>query len=197
MNNKDIQNLIRKSTDDHNKCFSYVLTSQFESNFKKALNMIFKSINSGGCIFTCGNGGSFSDAQHFTAELIVRYKRDRNPIPSITLGCNSSNLTACSNDYSYEDVFKREYSGLSKKEDTLIAISTSGNSKNIIKILNYAISKNRNWILVTSDKLKERPKGGVIIDFPFTSTAAVQECHIFFLQLVCRALDFQILGDDS
>ena len=197
MDNKDIQNLIRKSTDDHNKSFSYVFTSQFEKNFEKVLNMVFKSINSGGCIFTCGNGGSFSDAQHFTAELIVRYKRDRKAIPSITLGCNSSNLTACSNDYKFDDIFTREYSGLSKKEDTLIAISTSGNSKNIINILNYAISKNRNWILVTSDKLKERPKGGIIIDFPFTSTAAIQECHIFFLQLICRAIDFKILGDES
>ena len=109
--------------------------NKFAKEFQDSLNMIYKSINSGGCIFTCGNGGSFSDAQHFTAELIVRYKKDRYPLSSLTLGCNVSNLTACSNDYKYDEVFKREYSALSKKEDTLIAISTSGNSKNIINIL--------------------------------------------------------------
>ena len=196
MNSKDINDLIKKSSDDHNKSFAYVLTDKFAGELKDSINMIYSSINSGGCIFTCGNGGSFSDAQHFTAELIVRYKRDRVPLSSLTLGCNSSITTACSNDYDYEQIFKREYSALSKKEDTLIAISTSGNSKNILNILNYANSKNHNWVLLTSNALKQRPKGGVIVEFPFTTTAAVQECHIFFLQLICRALDSIILGSD-
>ncbi len=196
MNSKDIKNLIKQSTEDHNKSFSYVFTEQFEREFNEALDIISKSIRTGGCVFTCGNGGSFSDAQHFSAELIVRYKRNRDPLSSITLGCNSSILSACSNDFNFEDVFTREYMALSKKEDTLIAISTSGNSKNIINVLNYAKSKNQNWILLTSDKLEQRPNGGVIIGFPFTSTAAIQECHIFFLQLICRALDCMLLGND-
>ena len=136
MNSKDINDLIKKSSDDHNKSFSYVLTDKFAGKFKDSINMIYSSINSGGCIFTCGNGGSFSDEQHFTAELIVRYKRDRYPISSLTLGSNQSNLTACSNDYNFEEVFLREYRAFSKKEDTLIAISTSSNSKNIIQIIN-------------------------------------------------------------
>ena len=125
----------------------------------------------------------------------MRYKRDRQALSSITLGCNSSNLTACANDFKFEDIFKREYQALSRNVDTLILISTSGNSKNIQNILNYAISENRNWILLTSDNLKEKPKGGIVIDFPFTSTAAVQECHIFYLQLICRAIDSLLLGD--
>tara|TARA_Y100000589_G_C27053835_1_gene588456 strand:- start:159 stop:746 length:588 start_codon:yes stop_codon:yes gene_type:complete len=195
MINNDFKNLIKSSIDDHNKSLSYVNSVKFEKTFEEIVNKIFKSINSGGTIYTCGNGGSFSDAQHFTAELIVRYKRDRDPISSLTLGCNSSNVTACANDYNFEEVFLREYRAFSKKEDILIAISTSGNSKNIAQIINYATSKNQNWILLTSDQLRERPKGGIIIEFPFTSTAAVQECHIFFLQLICRALDFLILGD--
>lgn len=196
MNNKDIKNLIKKSSDDHNRSFSYVFTEQFERKFKASLEIISNSISTGGCVFTCGNGGSFSDAQHFTAELIVRYKRHRDPLPSITLGCNSSNLSACSNDFNFEEIFRREYSALSKQEDALIAISTSGNSRNILNILNYASSKNQNWILLSSDKLEQRPEGGVIIEFPFTTTAAIQECHIFFLQLICRALDCTILGND-
>ena len=83
---------------------------------------------------------------------------------------------------------------LSKDNDTLIAISTSGSSKNIRNILDYAISKNRNWIFLTSDKILDKPEGGVVIEFPFTTTAAVQECHIFYLQLLCRAIDSLILG---
>ena len=78
---------------------------------------------------------------------------------------------------------------LSNDADTLIAISTSGNSKNIRNVLDYAISKNRNWIFLTSDKVLNKPVGGVVIEFPFTTTAAVQECHIFYLQLLCRSID--------
>ena len=159
--------------------------------------MIHQSIKNHGCIFTCGNGGSFADAQHFTAELVVRYKRDRNPISSITLGCNSSNLSACSNDYSYDDIFLREYEALGKDKDVLIAISTSGKSKNILKILDYADKNNRKWILLTSSKIDDCPTNGIVIAFPFFSTAAVQECHIFTLQLICRILDDLILGKDT
>ena len=192
----DLKNLIGKSIKNHQDSFSYVFTDQFEIKLYESINLIFDSIKRGGCIFTCGNGGSFSDAQHFTAELVVRYKRTRDPLSSITLGCNSSNLTACSNDFNFEELFKREYMTLSKDNDTLVAISTSGNSKNILKILDYAESKKRNWIFLTSDKVINKPKGGVVLEFPFTTTAAVQECHIFYLQLVCRAIDALILGSD-
>ena len=164
--------------------------------FSDSLKMIFNSIQNQGCILTCGNGGSFSDAQHFTAELIVRYKRDRDPLPSITLGCNSSIISACSNDYSYEYIFERDYKAISKDNDTLLAISTSGNSPNIRKTLEYANDKRRNWILLTSDKIKNEPKGGIVIKFPFLSTASVQEAHIFTLHLICRSIDDLILGNE-
>ena len=146
---------------------------------------------------SCGNGGSFSDAQHFTAELVVRFERDRNPLSSITLGSNFSNLSACSNDYSYEEIFKREYKAISKDNDVLIAISTSGRSKNIINLINYAIEKKRKFIFLTSDKFQKNLKGGVVINFPFTTTAAVQESHIFTLQLICKSIDDLIIGGES
>lgn len=196
MHNPRIKETIKKSISDHQESFAYVKTDEFHSKFVSALKILYETINNGGCIFTCGNGGSFSDAQHFTAELIVRYKRNRNPLSSITLGCNSSNISACSNDFSYEEIFMREYQALSKLNDCLIAISTSGNSPNIQKIIYYARSKKRNWILLTSDKIKEKSDDGIIIPFPFTSTAAVQECHIFTLQLLCRALEDSIFGID-
>ena len=110
-------------------------------------------------------------------------------ILNITLGSNFSNLTACSNDFSFDDIFQREYQALSNSDDSLIVISTSGNSSNIKKIIEYAKNKKRNWILLTSNKTSENNNDGIIIPFPFTSTAAIQECHIFTLHILCRALD--------
>ena len=196
MNKLNIKKIVERSAKDHNETFSFVESKEFLDQFSKAFEMVYETIDSGGCILTCGNGGSFSDAQHFTAELVVRYKRDRPPLSSVTLGCNHSIFSACANDYSYEEIFIREYQSICKSNDTLIAISTSGNSPNIRKIVNYATGINRKWILLTSNKIKNEPKGGIIIKFPFTSTAAVQESHIFALQLLCRSIDDLLLGSD-
>ena len=193
---KAYNDIIKASSADHLESFSYINTEEFRQIYDLTLNMIYSSTNNGGCIFTCGNGGSFSDSMHFTAELMVRYVRDRRPIKSITLGSNLSCLSACSNDYSYDQVFKRDYEALSNDNDTLIAISTSGQSKNILNVINYASSINRKWILLTSNRINEEPKGGLIVKFPFTTTAAIQECHIFYLHLICRGLDSLILGPE-
>ena len=194
MDRNFVKDIIEKSIIDHEQAFSYIRTNAFYESFCNSLEMLHKTIQDDGCIFTCGNGGSFADAQHFTAELVIRYKRVRSPLKSITLGSNFSNTTACSNDFSYEDIFQREYQALSSNKDSLIAISTSGNSSNIKKIINYANNAKRNWILLTSDKINEAPFGGIVIPFPFTSTAAVQECHMFTLHVLCRALDDLIFG---
>ena len=194
MDNFNTKNLIKKSFDDHKETFSYINSKQFHDKFENAIKIIYETLENQGCIFTCGNGGSFSDAQHFTAELVVKYKRDRVPLSSITLGTNFSILSACANDYSFEEIFKREYIAISKSKDTLIAISTSGNSRNIRNIVDYASCLERSWILLTSDKIVNTPEGGIVFDFPFTTTAAVQEAHIFTLQLICRAIDDLLLG---
>jgi len=189
MDKKDTKHFLNKSIEDHELTFAYLKTNDFHERFNRSLKMLDTTIKEDGCIFTCGNGGSFSDAQHFTAELIVRYNKVRKPLKSITLGSNFSNITACSNDFSYENIFQREYEALCCNKDSLIAISTSGNSSNIQKLIDYAKNKKRNWILLTSDKISEIPTGGEVIPFPFTSTAAIQECHIFTLHLFCRALE--------
>ena len=189
-----VKNIFEESIRDHELSFSYLKTIDFYKKFDRALKMLYETIQNDGCIFTCGNGGSFADAQHFTAELVVRYKRTRSPIKSVTLGSNFSNITACSNDFSFEDIFQREYQALSNSNDSLIVISTSGNSSNIKKVIEYAKNKKRNLIFLTSDKTNEIYEGGVIIPFPYTSTAAIQECHIFTLHILCRALDELIFG---
>jgi len=196
MDKIDLKYTLEKSIKNHELTFAYLKTNDFHERFIKSLKILYETIKEDGCIFTCGNGGSFSDAQHFTAELIVRYEKIRKPLNSITLGSNFSNITACANDFSYENIFQREYEALSSNKDSLIAISTSGNSSNILELINYAKNKKRNWILLTSDKISEIPSGGIVIPFPFTSTAAIQECHIFTLHIFCRALESLIFDLD-
>mgnify|MGYP006139834803 CR=1 FL=1 len=104
---------------------------------------IYRKLKKGGKILFCGNGGSAADAQHLAAEFIVRLRPhvNRNPIPALTLAQDSSTLTACGNDYSFDDIFLRPFKAIAEKNDILVCISTSGNSKNILKVLKEAKKK--------------------------------------------------------
>ena len=117
----------------------------FDKEIFRAIKFIFKSLNNGGKIMLCGNGGSAADAQHLAAEFLVRLRPNinRQPIAAITLAQDSSTLTACGNDYSFEDIYSRNLEALGKKNDILICISTSGKSKNILK----AIKSAKKWAL--------------------------------------------------
>ena len=108
-----------------------------------AIKVIEKKIKKGGKILFCGNGGSAADAQHLAAEFIIRLRPhiNRSPIPAITLAQDTSTLTACGNDYSFDDIFLRPFQALANKNDILICISTSGNSNNILKVLKEAKKK--------------------------------------------------------
>ena len=132
------------------------LQKQLENNVKAHLSIldlsadieniiknIHKKLTKGGKILFCGNGGSAADAQHLAAEFIVRLRPhiNRNPIPALTLAQDTSTITACGNDYSFEDIFLRPFQALAKKNDVLICISTSGNSKNILKVLKESKKK--------------------------------------------------------
>lgn len=153
-----------------------------KENIDNIIKVIFKKIKSGGKILLCGNGGSAADAQHLAAEFLIRLrpKIKRNPIPAMTLVMDTSTLTACGNDYKFKDIFSRPFEALSKKNDVLLVISTSGNSLNIIKVLSKAKKKN----IITIGFLGN--KGGkaktlcdykVIVDS--SNTATIQEAHIF------------------
>ena len=105
---------------------------------KDIIEIIYDTINSGNKVFICGNGGSAGDSQHLAAELMGRYKVDRKPLPAIALTVDTSAITAIGNDYGYENVFSRQLKGIGNKGDVLIAISTSGKSKNVIKAIEEA-----------------------------------------------------------
>ena len=108
--------------------------------FLEIAEQVFDKVKEGGTVFFCGNGGSAADAQHLAAEFLVRLRPhiNRNPIPALTLTQDTSTITACGNDYSFDDIFLRPFQALAKKNDVLICISTSGNSKNILKVLKEA-----------------------------------------------------------
>ena len=149
------------------------------------VNDCIDSINSNGKVIFCGNGGSFADSQHLAAEFISRLRIDRNPLPSLALGTNSSNLSAIANDYGYDQVFKREIEALGKKNDILIGVSTSGNSPNVIEAVKAANKIGIKTYCLTGIS------GGLLnnlcscLKIPSDSTDKIQECHIMIGHIIC------------
>jgi D-sedoheptulose 7-phosphate isomerase len=154
-------------------------------------------LRAGGKVMTCGNGGSAADAQHFSAELMGRFERERQELAAIALTTDTSILTAVGNDYSYDEVFSKQVRGLGKKGDILIGISTSGNSKNVVKAIEAAKKMSIKVIALTGNG------GGKIASLlgvddihlcvPSTRTARIQETHLVLLHSICDGVDHLLL----
>ena len=169
---------------------------KLEKQIEKTIQEIYKSIKKGGKLFFCGNGGSAADAQHLTAELLIRLrpKLNRNPIPAISLCMDSSTLPACGNDYNFKEIFSRPFEALAIKNDILIVISTSGKSKNIIEVLKKAKKKNIFSIGLLGDN------GGIAKKYcdislvvQNASVARTQESHIFLGHYILESVENMIL----
>ena len=162
------------------------LSHKIEQIAEKAVSVLKEE----GTIFWCGNGGSASDSQHLAAELVGRFEKDRPPLKSIALNTDTSIMTAISNDYSYDLVFKRQLEVLGNKKDLLIAISTSGNSNNLIQAIKVAKS---NGILTIGLLGNSGGKINNLVDFPLIVnsdvTARIQEMHILIGHLICDYVD--------
>lgn len=155
-----------------------------------AAQKIIECLKRGRKILICGNGGSAADAQHIAAELVGRFKKERAALPAIALSTDSSFLSAWSNDYSFETVFQRQVQGLGQEGDVLLAISTSGNSKNVLSASREALAKKMTVIALTGNgggKLREF--SSICIDVPSTVTARIQECHILAYHVICELVD--------
>ena len=150
-------------------------------------------LKSGGKIMACGNGGSAADAQHFAAELIGRFEREREELAAIALTTDSSILTAVGNDYSYDDIFSKQVRGLGKKGDILLGISTSGNSKNVVKAIEAAKKMGIKIIAFTGNgggKIATLlDKDDIHLCVPSTRTARIQETHLVLLHGLCDGVD--------
>ena len=153
-----------------------------------------------GKILACGNGGSAADAQHFAAELLNRFEMERPPLAAIALTTDTSTLTSIANDYNYKDVFSKQIRGLGLAKDLLLAISTSGNSPNVIEAIHAAHDRRMGVIALTGKK------GGKMADLlnendihlcvPADRTARVQEVHLLCLHCICDSIDCLLLGAD-
>jgi len=177
---------IKKSIDvKHQVLQSKEILTQLEV----LVNECLKSLNNGGKIIFCGNGGSFADSQHLAAEFISRLRFDRAPLASIALGTNSSNISAIANDYGYDQVFTREILALADEKDVFIPISTSGNSPNVLDAIIAAKGKGIKTCGFTGGT------GGKMSDFcevilvPSNSTEKIQEVHIMLGHILCALIE--------
>jgi D-sedoheptulose 7-phosphate isomerase len=151
---------------------------------------IARSMAAGGRLLTCGNGGSAADAQHIAAELTGRFFRDRRPLPALALHGNTSSLTAIGNDYGYDHVFAREVAAHGRPGDVLLALSTSGNSENVLRAIEAARETRMTVIGLTGESGgKMREVCDVCLCVPSASTPRIQECHILIGHTVCELLE--------
>lgn len=159
----------------------------------KAACLIVNAFKSGNKMLICGNGGSAADSQHFAAEFTGRYEMERTPLPAIALTTDTSALTAIGNDYSFEVVFSKQVEALGNSGDILFAISTSGNSKNVIKAMQIAHNKGMHIITLTGkdggNMLTMLKDYDVAINSPVSRTARIQETHLMVLHTLCDVVD--------
>ncbi len=164
----------------------------------RAGQLMARSLRDDGRIFSCGNGGSAADAQHFSAELLNRFEMERPGLPAIALTTDSSTLTSIANDYAFEDIFAKQISALGRQNDVLLAISTSGNSENVNRAI---VSAHARAVKVVA--LNGRDGGhmaGLLSDedveirVPAVRTARIQEVHIVVLHCLCDIIDRTLLG---
>ena len=164
----------------------------------QAGSMLAESLKNGGKALACGNGGSAADAQHFAAELVNRFEAERPPLAGIALTTDSSTLTSIANDYAYQQVFAKQVRAIGRRGDVLLAISTSGNSANVVEALHVAHELGVRVIGLTGNGGgKMAPlltADDVHICVPHKSTARIQEVHLLVLHCLCDAIDFQLFG---
>jgi len=157
------------------------------SDIVRAGDLIVEALRSGNAIYFCGNGGSAADAQHLAAELSGRFLKDRRPLPGISLTTNSSALTAIGNDFGYDEVFSRQLEGCAKKGDVLVALSTSGNSANVVKAVDVARAQGMKTIGLTGERdSKLSAACDVCLKVPSAATPRIQEMHIVVGHILCE-----------
>ena len=166
-----------------------------------AVNTVVGCITAGGKVLACGNGGSASDAQHFAAEFVGRFERERPGLAAIALTTDTSILTAIGNDYDFNSIYSKQVQALGAPGDVLRAISTSGNSANVLAAVEAAKAKEMTVIALSGrggGKLRERlGETDVHICVPHERTARIQEVHILVLHCLCDAVDLQLLGEQE
>jgi len=162
------------------------------------VNVMVNAFEKGKKVLFCGNGGSASDAQHLAAEFSGRFYTDRDALPAEALHCNTSYITAVANDYSYDVIYSRLIKGIGNEGDVLVGLSTSGNSKNIIKAFEVAKEKGMTTIAFTgSDGGKLKHHTDFLINVPSDDTPRIQECHITLGHIICQFVEEIYFADTN
>ena len=192
--------LIRRITGHFNESanLKLALAGELATPIAMAAERMVQCLLAEGKIMACGNGGSAADAQHFSAELLNRFEMERPPLAAIALTTDSSTLTSIANDYHYNEVFSKQVRGLGHSRDVTLAISTSGNSANVIEAIKAAHEREMAVVALTGNgggQMAELLDGNdVHINVNSKVTARIQEVHILVLHCLCDAIDCVLLG---
>ena len=193
---KRIQGIFEESIATKNRCV-LSLTEQIA----EAGNLLVGCLLESGKIMSCGNGGSAADAQHFSSEMLNRFERDRPGLPAIALSTDSSTVTSIANDYQFAEIFSKQIRAIGLPGDILMAISTSGNSHNILNALDAAHDKNIDVILLSGKDggpaAQSLTENDLEIRVPSNSTARIQECHLTIIHCLCDLIDNSLLGAEG
>ncbi len=167
---------------------------------ERSAQIMVNTLLNGGKILTCGNGGSAGDAQHFSSELLNRFERDRPSLPAIALTTDSSTITSIANDYNYAEVFSKQIRALGNPGDVLLAISTSGNSANVVQAIQAAHEREMTVIALSGkdggNMASLLTVDDVEIRVPSTVTARIQEVHLVVIHCLCDLIDCALFGEE-
>lgn len=190
-----VRDIIQRSLDAKQKLLH---DARFQDQIARVALRIVDSLRSGGKVFFFGNGGSAADAQHLAAELTGRYLKERSALPALALTVNPSCVTAIGNDYGFDFIFARQLEALGKRGDVAIGISTSGNSRNVIRALEVAKLKSIYAVALTG------ASGGLlrniadcVISIPSEETPRIQECHVLTGHIILEIVEQMMCGDAS
>jgi D-sedoheptulose 7-phosphate isomerase len=179
----------------------YAAAEPLSKSIAEAVDAVIGCITGGGKVMACGNGGSAADAQHFAAELVGRFERERPGLAAIALTTDTSILTAIGNDYDFASIYSKQIQALGQPGDVLIAISTSGNSANVLAAIEAAHAREMTVVALTGrtgGRLRALLSDtDVLIAVPHDRTARIQEVHLLSLHCLCDAIDFQLLGEQE
>ncbi len=165
----------------------------------RAAELMVQSLLNDNKILSCGNGGSAADAQHFSSEMLNRFEVERPGLPAIALTTDTSTITSIANDYSYNDIFSKQIRALAKPGDILLAISTSGNSANILYAIEAAHQRDMTIVALTGHEGGQLAailrSDDIEIRVPAERTARIQETHLLVIHCLCDVIDFHLFGE--